>query len=95
MTDQEQKQFLDGLEDGLVPNEIIEGRTNGIKILQSLRKRVGNGTFRTIMHRLVMPNRMARKLEKECGYVETQEQYKDLERRILQSLQSIRLQVKK
>jgi len=79
------RKVLDGLEDGLQANEILEGNNNGITILRRLRSAVGMATYRVLSRRLIMPNRAGRFIEK-LDYLENLEDYNHLERRVLAAL---------
>jgi len=86
MNDEEQKRFLQGLEDGMVPAEIIDGKTNGPQLLKQLREKLSFDAFRQVMRRLVMPNRLARPIER-LTYIESEEDLEALEARLQMAIE--------
>lgn len=84
------EKMMAGLEDGLVPNEVVKGHG----ALKAFRKDLGFERFRSVMRMLIMPNRYARPLER-ATYIETEEEIQAIEDRFKQALDFHRQRIAK
>jgi len=77
-------ELISGFELGLDANEIVDDKPHAK--MKALRKELGHGRFRKLMRTMIMPNRIARVLER-AEYIETLEELQLVEQRLQQAIE--------